>query len=343
MNTNIVAIHFGPKNDVPKHDGLLARAYGGIIKNVQSEGHDVVVTRGHQHYDFNAGFVDEVWRPEFTGADIRTRVIGGVSIGSIGVVRDLGKLLRPTPQYDIPLLNGPEITRYDHSKLLTHTDILHDAQAKMTGLENVDEALDSLTGDRVIVKPDKGSGGRGVTLLERGRIREFLESNSETTYVAQEHIDMTAPFPDGIKGISEEQAEVLARLSHRKKELRMFVFYGEVETQVLPVARMMKEGDETADTWAFVDPQSVPEELALQAQELFGRLGAKTGTSEIYGAADFIWGSTEREPDNTWMVGELNLWRPAFSRKNSDMTMRYDRLVAQQLVRIARKTTKEHA
>ena len=79
----------------------------------------------------------------------------------------------------------------------------------------------------------------------------------------------------------------------------------------------------------------MPDELNEKAAEAFEKLSQRTGAGEIYGATDFIWGSTAREPDRRWLVGEINLWRPAVSRRKPDIARMHDKLIAEQLVRMA--------
>lgn len=336
MIEKAVGIHFGPKSDINKHDELLTRSFSGIIDGITEQGHEVVVTRGAEQLDFENGIAHEIWLPRRTETNsFVTQRLGEASLSMFGSIRDLGKKIRPKAPYDIPLLNGPSVIGYD-AKLKSYQDLLFDMKGPTVSVSTASGSeLDHLQGDSIVIKPDQGSGGRGVEIVKRHEIQAILGQSPDVSYVAQEYIDMSAPFPSEIKGIDATEQDTLKALSDRKKELRMFTFYNKNETIVVPIARMMKEGDETSDTWLYVDPDSVPTELQQKAKQIFTRLEDKTGASEIYGAVDYMWGSTASEPERQWVVGEVNLWRPALSRRNKDIAQMHDKAMADQLVRMA--------
>ena len=336
MSNKIVDIHFGPKTDIEKHDRLLSRAYSGIIQGVQEYGHDVTITRGAEQLDFDNGVIGEIWIPNSVNANIETiRSVGEISLATIGVIRDLGKKIRPRGEYNIPLLNDPKVIEYE-DKLKAYDELLFDMQVPTVAMHDVQQALDELHGDTIFMKPANGSGGKNAEAVHRDDVERVMSENPDIRYIGQEFISTNAPFPQGIKGIDIDEHSKLCDTSHRHKELRMFAFFGNNQIKTVPIVRIMKEGNETSDSWIHVDPDTVPEELTDTAQVVFERLSEKTNTPEVYGVVDYVWGSTEHNQDREWMVGELNLWRPAVSRRNAHTAHLHDSAMAEQLVRIAR-------
>lgn len=343
MTEKMIGLHFGPKDDVQKHDLLLQRNYAGIIKNIYDGGHDVFVTRGAGHYDFQDGEVNEIWLPRLDDNGLRTRRrLGETAIAHIGAVRDFGKRLRPTKDHPLALINDPALLAYDESKLNAHRDMLFDRQVATVRADGDDDSLiDTLQGMRIVVKPDKGAGGRGVEIVERSDVGAVIGRNPDVTLVAQEYARTDSPFPVGIRGLDEDEQVKMDSLSGRQKEIRIFTFRGAEAFETVPVARFMAEGDETSDTWVHIDADSIPEELILSSRTVADRLAAKTIHGEVYAAVDHVWSATEAEPDPRWRVGEFNLWKPAFARKGDpSVARRYDKAVADQLVRLANRNNK---
>ncbi len=337
----LIGFHYGPKDDPVKHDSRVTREFGGVMRHIQeSSGHQPVVTRGAGHLDFTTGYVDELWVPTIEDGRVRTtRDMGGAALERFGVIRDLGKKIRPTEAHPVPLLNGPDVIRINDSKLAMYQLLFEDMQGLTLPLADAraaEAASEQLKGDLFIVKPDNGAGGRGVRAVDKTELRTILDViQPDKLHVVQEYVDMTRPFPAAIKGLDQEEQERLKSLENRKKELRVFVFYGANGMQVLPFARMLKQDDEKSDTWAILDPECTPEEVIGYCQTTFDRLSQQTGTPEIYGAEDFIWGSTASQPDPQWLAGEVNLWRPAVPRRKPEISNRHDQMLAEQLIRIA--------
>jgi hypothetical protein len=340
MSGNLVAIHFGPKANPAEHDKVIARAYGGLIDAIEVRGFETVITRGADSYDFDEGTIQEHWRPQRNPDDdlISTRRLGGLAMEALGSVRDLGKKLRPSAQYPLALLNTPEVISYDDSKHGMYVDILYGMQGE-THLLGADTP-DVFSSGLLVVKPDKGSGGRGVHVIEReqlnGLMDHLMKTVPDTLHVVQEYVDMTQPFPPDVKGLDGEETDMLEKLKGRKKELRVFCSYGkDGAMQLVPIARMMKEGTETSDTWVFIDPDYIPSEIVELTTVAFARLDDKTHAGEIFGAIDFIWGSTVSQPELSWRAGEINMWKPAVNRRKPEIGRRVDNALASQLVRMA--------
>ena len=239
MSENLVAIHFGPKADPEAHDAILTRSYGGLIEAIEDRGVEAIVTRGAEHYDFEDGVVREHWRVRRNeDGSVRTQQLGQLTMSALGSVRDLGKKLRPTPIHPLALLNVPEVIKYDHSKYESYVDILYGLQGETYPLSA--DTADALSGDLLVVKPDKGSGGRGVHTVGRSRLNglmdELMAAVPDTLHVVQEYVDMRQPFPSDIRGLDDEESDMLERLKDRKKELRIFSSYGkDGEKRLVPV------------------------------------------------------------------------------------------------------------
>jgi hypothetical protein len=163
-----------------------------------------------------------------------------------------------------------------------------------------------------------------------------METVPKALHVVQEYVDMTQPFPADIKGLDDEETAMLERLKDRKKELRVFASYGKDSgIQLVPIARMMKEGDEKSDTWVFIKPDYIPDDVIALTTTAFTRLNEKTHADEIFGAMDFMWGSTASQPEPSWRAGEINMWKPAINRRKPELGRRVDSALASQLVRMA--------
>jgi len=331
-----VGLHFGPKKDIAKHDAELTREYAGLIKAIDDLHHPVVVTRGAAHFKTEEGFVDEIWHPEVTPSGLRTvRAVGQLALSAFGVVRDYGGKL--VAEGAMPrLLNDPKITAIDRSKIAFHR-IAGEMQVATTLVEFAKmEEIAAMLGDELIIKPDKGSGGRSEVMLKKD-VEALAISGMDIPHVVQELMDLTIPFPDTIKGIDAEAEAKLKLFASRRKELRLFFFRGPDSFETVPLVRFMKLPGEKNDIWVPIAFESVPEKVEKMTKATVELLVAETGVQEIHGAIDSCYGTTARTKEAKWRVLEGNFWKPMGKRTHHEVEAAFDSGKARQLVRMAKE------
>ncbi len=343
----LVGLHFGPKVDTHKHDELLNKHYRGIIQGVQDQGEEIVITRGKEHIDAISGIVDEIWVPQLSKEELITIVtLADVALDNFGVIRDYGGEMDLKDK--VIQINTLAVRQITDIKSNAHEKLFSDSQAITVplGADFHPDMLDAIPGDRVVIKPERSSGARNVHITTKNNVAKIIASMPDEAkkdgLVAQEYIDMYVPFPPDIRGTDETEQAKLTADSDRKKELRVFQFYGcrgdQVIHHLLPQARIGQPGAEVlvGDYKLFVDPDYLPDEILGISERALRSVVNATGAKEVHGAIDFSFGRNA-EGELAWRPVEFNSQKPSFDRGNQTVSSRFDAAVVAQLVRAARK------
>jgi hypothetical protein len=156
-----------------------------------------------------------------------------------------------------------------------------------------------------VVKPNSGSGSKNVYVVSAEQaMAQLVTTVAETDMIIQPYYDFTRPFDTSIKPydtLSNEAFEGWSK-SETVKEFRMYAFYGPHTRLLFPVARAMED---RVDHWFFVDPESIPEKVYADTEQVIMKAAESVGSRAVYAALDFGYGGPDgQKPD--YHIVELN-------------------------------------
>jgi hypothetical protein len=211
----------------------------------------------------------------------------------------------------LPTYNENELRSLVFRKHRAHEEVLQplDLGMETALVESVSDAavfMEANPSAAYIAKPTSGTFSKGVERLSAREVMPFFADNQSLlgTTILQPAYDFSLPFPETIRpydAASLSGFETWAR-SSAMKELRMYGFYSDGQTSVIPAARAMKDGE---DHWFFVDPESLPDKLFDDTKHALSRAAQVTASRAIYAALDIGYGARDAQaPD--YHVIELN-------------------------------------
>lgn len=160
--------------------------------------------------------------------------------------------------------------------------------------------------DHYIVKPTSGTFSKGVERLSRDDVLAYISTSEKVgSVIIQPAFDFTHPLPESMQpfdAASKDDFEMWAQ-SNVTKELRMYGFFDGNKTNVFPVGRAMKDGQ---DHWFFIDPETVPDKLTYDTERVISRAAHLTGSRAIYAALDIGYGNSRSNEAPDYHVVELN-------------------------------------
>lgn len=289
---------------------------------------DVFVTRGAGSYDEAEGTVRDALHVHVTtDGEVVSREIGVLALSAVDVVRTSNYLGLDT----VPVINDPRARLLAGSK-----DLFTQRVGEPLGVQppttliysenDMPAAFESLRSGPLILKPVGGSLSKGIHTIDANfrhegywsrKIADSLKRNK--SYILQEKIDITTPFPSGIRGTDQESQESLdlANKELWPKEMRMYWFYSADQpekTQWYPAARIggTKQDYLYADDFCTVDPDSIPAELVEMSERIMQEFTRETGVAEVFAAIDCAYGSLLNDPtgDEKWWLVEMNARSP---------------------------------
>jgi len=305
------AIFAHPKETLPEKS-LLPNKKELFLKLLDRDIQPLLSFNGEQAFTDNGVEVSELMTEQ------TTRAFGDVALCDIGVV--VNRLDRSFKQEDmrsawdeapVPISNENAMRSLVFRKHRVQDEVLEPLGLGMPSLL-VESALDAERfmeehpADQYIVKPTSGTFSKGVERLQASQVMGSLRQPEKLgSVIIQPAFDFTIPMPKSMKPFDRESGdefEIWAR-SNATKELRMYGFYDGEKTDVFPVARAMKDGQ---DHWIFVDPESLPDELAENTKRVLSSAADLTGSRAIYAALDIGYGSISTDKEPGYHVVELN-------------------------------------
>lgn len=182
----------------------------------------------------------------------------------------------------------------------------------VTSVEDVEVFLAEQSAKEIIVKPNSGYNSIGVQRIGREAVRELFEGNQNllkggSLQILQPAYDFTKPFPTTLKPYDKKSQPGFERWtgSDLSKEVRVYGFHSPQATEVFPVARAIDNDAESGDKdkWFFIDPDSVPETLLEDTQNIMQRAALVSGAIGLYGSVDYGY-------DGDWRIIEVNARMP---------------------------------
>lgn len=339
--TALLALPRIPEGGVPERAlSTWSRPY--LINLIRKSGVDVHVSRGYNAFDEAGASVGGVIRPEYSpSGDVSIGHIGDVSANRYGVIRSITKPLNiPT----VAQLNPYNLRMMARDKSAVASDILTPNQAYSRSFVRVDSGLEApdylahLPNGLVVAKPIHGLRSRGVSVGSKQEVAEAVRE-IEVPYILEEKLDFRHPFPS-IKGINEhEQARLeVANEQGVNKELRMY-YFGDTDWDAVARVAQQGETDFRDDKWLYIDLDSIPTEVQEKSTAIAKTVAQKVGTGEFNIAIDWVYASTEGDPEPRWQVMELNAAEPQLIQlsEHREIGERQHEKLARQIARIARK------
>lgn len=284
-----IAIYFDGSSalDAPLDDPMYLQSYAAFAAYAATRGDRVVVTRGASYrgtMTFSSGW-------DFDGESLMPL--------TDPVTVDLIYMKSLTPGFSA----GPDdlvINRIDFgqqsndkwSMYQTFGDLM--APSYQINVENWRDVLAHIRSDRVVLKPTRGSGGKGILIVQKEKL-DFPSLDLHIPYIAQEFVDSSA----GISGICTGY-----------HDLRILMFNSEPKLAYL---RLPQPGKLLSNVSQGASARPVPIEQI--SEEFFSMARRVDEQYQQYGtrhySADFMMG-----PDRPYLV-ETNT-QPGFPRPDAE-------------------------
>lgn len=327
--------------DNPPQPGLLKYGRPLLFDEVRKQGVDVGIVRGTASLDTIEGIAFAVRTPEYkSDNEVVLHDLGDVALYDVGVVRTI---IKPVAVDSfVPVLNPTALREHSRNKDQAIDDILRpaDAYSRRSKLvlpgELLSDAFDHIGARSFVAKPNLGRMSKGIVVGDKTIIESKIQQ-AELPYLIEEKIDFSAAMP-GVRGVDDEQQARLDEANRLgvNKELRMYYFGNDTWDSVLRVAAE-GETDFAGDKWLYIDQDSVSNEVYLKSAAVIAKMKERIGTDEANIALDFVYGSTESNPDPHWEVMEMNVAEPqlVFEHQHAEIGRRQYKKLATQIARIA--------
>lgn len=270
--------------------------------------------------DAEEAFADggvQAWMLIEHGESITHSSLGRLALGSDVpvIVNRVGRSLKTTVELP-PMINENKTRSLGHRKWDAYQKVLLPLGIGIeTSLVNtpddVDKFLETTQAETLIVKPQIGTFGKGVQRVERAKAAGLFAANQKWygAYILQPAYDIQSTFPSTIRPYDHASTEDFERYNAKgkDKELRMYGFHANGKTAVFPAARA-RHNDQ--DYWFFVDPDTIPHEVAAGAAMAIDKAALASGAVALYGTADYVWGSSRPDEDQSWKIMEMNMRDP---------------------------------
>lgn len=325
--------------------GVLSWNRPYLINQVRNRGVDVFVSRGSDAIDAVENTADIV-RPHYDNeGSVEIKHLGKRSLDSFGVVRSIIK--QADTHTTTPFLNPNSIRQLGRDKhrmaseVLVPSDVYKRAIVHIeahTPASDMSALIGSLPGEQVVAKPTAGMRSRGVIVGTKAEVIAALQG-ADVSYIVEEKLNFSAALPDLKASSDEEQTRLdYANQAGVNKELRMYYFGDNVWDSVGRVAKA-GERDFRGDKWLYVDLDSIPGTLIDKGNEVIASMRklVEKRDQEFNIALDWVYASTESNPDPDWQVMEVNATEPQLVHlsQNDEVGRRQYNKLATQISRIA--------
>jgi hypothetical protein len=244
------------------------------------------------------------------------RSLGTVGLEEVAViVSRIGRSIKrdQLPSPDLPPMINENATRsLAHHKYRSHLEVLAPLGISIPTLlaaerSNIDEFLAQYDHDEMIVKPEAGgTGGFDVVRIDRSAVVQKFEDNPEQygTQLIQPAYDFSQPFPSYMRPFDRASKEAFEGWSRANvpKEVRIYGLHSPAGTEVIPVCRAIKNGD----NWFFVDPESLPSSLITATKNVTARSAEVSMASSVLAATDFGFAPANAAAEPAWHAIEFN-------------------------------------
>jgi hypothetical protein len=358
-DNTLVGLHFRryPEVDANIYDNaLLVRALGEL-------GVSSVLIPGHDAYDL----IDKTLRaypmqlskaaglPSIqVGPNLQEYLIGPEGVGAIrarvdigGEIERLASVVNDTKTRELGIDKWAQYQLAEDFMPVTR---------KLDPRDNItSELLDSIPGDRVVIKKSGGGEGRWIAIADktlpaaenavaemRRRIAEKLVENPDfyQDLIIQEFV--AGEFINGLRPISDEmnatESNVYNTLGKHGHEIRFYGFLrGENGIGHDYFANLRAFDTDSEGQWIFIHESSLPEGAVLLAQQISDRFIRHTGSRGALVAIDVFRGQRASDDEPRWLVREINAKDPIMAKSTRSFKAAYAQRakLAQLLVDVA--------
>jgi hypothetical protein len=265
-----------------------------------------------------------------------------VATDGIHAIRNLSKVI----DKDLPEINAPIVREFALNKALTNDLFVQAGVGKVwyswDVSQSIDDILLNIPGDDVVLKPRDGSRAIDVDIMNKRTLSamDSLRALKDRPWIIEEKLDFTPALPVVGRDETQQQRLAMANMLGLPKELRAYSFgRAEGELVLSYVARIGVPGYDTliSAEWAYLDPDSIPEEMHQKTQQAFSLLEASTGQTQMLTAIDWAYVLKSGSPEPEWIGMEINGTEPTLISQKADLDVgrEHTAMVAQLLHRVA--------
>jgi hypothetical protein len=183
---------------------------------------------------------------------------------------------------------------------------------------DIGEALHSIPGQKVVLKPDKGLSSEGVVILSKHQAQADSAQYRGKGYILQQHMpgELGDEIMGLIRGIDEsEQSRVKLDAEH---ELRFFMT-GLDDQNMVPVLRQTEQTakDKIISYYIYLDPDTVPQTVFEFGKKVMSTIKVASNTDEIFLAVDCIF----NEQTGSLALREANGKEPGMPKMEDQQTI----------------------
>ena len=313
---------------------------------IRENGVDAFFARGRKSFDETTSTVLDVIRPEYSSDYSKSYLkhMGEMSIKSFGVLRNI---ITNEMQMDefLPVLNPHDLRYQVGNKFEMAKGVYIPAKSYERNIELIDgsddiEKIESIPGDIIVAKPNRGSRSRDIMVGNKSYIKNEL-TKVDSPFIVEEKLNFTHSMPM-IKGQDKNEQSKLDEANREmvNRELRIYYFGYNTWDSVVRVADKGKT-DFKNDRWLYIKQDSIPYEVMEKSEQIVDYLRKTHKTDEFNIALDWVYASSESNPDPRWLIMELNAGEPqiVWHSEDAEVGERQHRKLAEQISRIAKNTS----
>lgn len=311
-------------------------------------GLDVTFSCGVHAYELAAGRVS-ILQPtliKVAGLYEVTTTPRTIELAAIDAVRNVAKPIG----CGVPELNDPLVNSLLRDKLVSNTLLeglnLAKSVAPVDLALGIEPALEAVPGRSAVLKPRRGMRSRDIFLGHKADLTIAYElglANRDREWIVEELLDLSFPF--ALAGTDAQQQEKIdiADRERRPRELRVHVFgwAGEGELVTSAILRVADPEDRCVGRggWAYVDPESVPEDVLSKTGEIVSAIEKATSVLEFHVAVDWVFARRQDDADPRWIPMEINGGEPVLLDEWDDPVLASEQAgkLADQLHRVAER------
>lgn len=219
------------------------------------------------------------------------------------------------------------------------------------------ELLDSIPGDKLVIKKSGGGEGHWVTICDktlakaqaaiqemRNRIADKLaeKPNVRQDLIIQEFVP--GEIIDGVRPVNDVELRLYDKLGANGQEMRFYSYLQKNQNKEHDYfANLRAFDDDNEGKWIFINQNQLPEGAVLLAQQISDRFIKQVGSKGALVAIDLFRGQRSVDDAPRWLVREINAKDPIMAKANrSFMAASTQRAkLGQLLADLAQKDTKE--
>lgn len=154
------------------------------------------------------------------------------------------------------IINDSRLNKFRSSKYFTYQHFSRFMpKTFLLSKSNYQEIISKLATDEIVIKPDLGTGGAGISVVNKNKFDIKHFNLNKTKYIVQEFIETK----NGIEGIIKD-----------RHDLRVIIFNGKIKLCYLRVPKKGKVLANIAQGGKFIylEPKNIPEEIRKMVKSI---------------------------------------------------------------------------